>query len=257
MEEAYEITRENAHKAAVRSKRHDSKVKSSVLQPGDRVLIRNMTPRGGPGKLRNLWEDVVHTVVPQVSRHIPVYELRPEKGKGKSRILHRNLLLPCDHLPVEVETRPRTRKRAVKTSEEVEQGEEKDDDDEYYPVSSQQPFEPLHPLTLNPVSTDEPAKHLQAVENMSSEPENEHELLNQCEQLLDQEENYVEEPVPVPVPDKHSRTSEQEHQRPSREHKPPKIFTYDRLGSPACYNLRTPSHHTHFMVPQTVPAYCH
>ncbi|KAI3362754.1 hypothetical protein L3Q82_001648 [Scortum barcoo] len=76
MEEAYEITRENAHKAATRSKRHyDSKVKSSVLHPGDRVLIRNMTPRGGPGKLRNHWEDVVHTVVRQVSKDIPVYEL--------------------------------------------------------------------------------------------------------------------------------------------------------------------------------------
>lgn len=263
MEEAYEITRENAHKAAVRSKRHyDSKVKSSVLQPGDRVLIRNMTPRGGPGKLRNHWEDVVHTVVRQVSRDIPVYELRPEKAKGRSRILHRNLLLPCDHLPVETKVRPRTRKRAVETSEEVEQAEEEDDDDEYYPVSSQQPFEALYPQTLNPMSTDEPAKHLQTVENMSSEPENEHGVLNRCEQLPDQEENYVEEPsveepVPAPVPDKHSRTSEQEHQRPSRERKPPKIFTYDRLGSPACYNLRTPSHHTHFMVPRTVQAYCH
>ena len=64
MEEAYEITRENARKAAIRSKRHyDSKVKSSVLQPGDRVLVRNLTPRGGPGKLRNHWEDTVHTVV--------------------------------------------------------------------------------------------------------------------------------------------------------------------------------------------------
>ncbi len=51
MEEAYEITRENAHKAAVRSKRHyDSKEKSSVLEAGDGVLIRNMTYCGGPGK---------------------------------------------------------------------------------------------------------------------------------------------------------------------------------------------------------------
>lgn len=64
------------------------RVKSSLLQPGDRVLISNMTPRGGPGKLRNHWEDVVHTVVRQVNQYIPVYELRPEKGKGRSKTLH-------------------------------------------------------------------------------------------------------------------------------------------------------------------------
>lgn len=93
MEEAYEITRENTHKAAMRSKRHyDSKVKSSVLEPGDRVLIRNMTPRDDTGKLRNHWEDAVHTVVCQVSKDILFYELRPENRKGRSRILHCNLL---------------------------------------------------------------------------------------------------------------------------------------------------------------------
>lgn len=44
MEEAYEITRENAQKAALKNKCHyDSTVRSSVLQPGDRVLIRNLT----------------------------------------------------------------------------------------------------------------------------------------------------------------------------------------------------------------------
>ena len=29
----------------------------------------------------------------------PVYEVRPESSKGRSRTLHRNLLLPCDYLP--------------------------------------------------------------------------------------------------------------------------------------------------------------
>lgn len=135
MEEAYEITRENAHKAATRSKRHyDSKAKSSVLQPGDRVLIRNMTPRGGPGKLRNHWEDTVHTVVRQVSKDIPVYELRPEKGKGRLRTLHRNLLLLCDHLPLETSVQPQAKKKAVVATEEVKQSEGDEDDVEYYPV---------------------------------------------------------------------------------------------------------------------------
>ena len=67
MEEAYAIANESAQKAAKRSKRYyDTKVRSSVLQPGERVLIKNLTPRGGPGKLRDYWEDTVHTVVRQM-----------------------------------------------------------------------------------------------------------------------------------------------------------------------------------------------
>lgn len=54
MQEAYEIAKEKSKKSAERGKRnHDNKVKSSVLEEGDRVLVRNMTPRGGTGKLRN------------------------------------------------------------------------------------------------------------------------------------------------------------------------------------------------------------
>ncbi len=257
MEEAYKITRENAHKAATRSKRHyDSKVKSSALQPGDRVLIRNMTPRGGPGKLRNHWEEAVHTVVRQVSKDIPVYELRPEKGKGRSRILHRNLLLPCDHLPLETPVRTRAKKRTVETAEGVVQseGEDDDDDDEYYPVPPLQQLEPRQPQILNPVNTDEAAKHAQSEENMSSESEREPEVMNQFEHLPDQGYSYVEHPpveegVLSPVPSEHSRTSEQERQRPRRQHRRPKVFTYDRLGSPACYNLRTVPHHLNCQVP--------
>ncbi len=63
MQEAYTIARENAHKAAQRNKgNYDGKVRSTVLSPGDRVLVRNLTPRGGPGKLRNYWEDLIHVV---------------------------------------------------------------------------------------------------------------------------------------------------------------------------------------------------
>lgn len=161
MEQAYEITRENASKAAVRSKRlYDSKLKYSTLLPGDRVLIRNLTPRGGPGKLRNHWENDVHTVVRQVSKDIPVYELRPERGKGRSRILHRNLLLPCDHLPLETILQPQTKEKSANRQQDVTSeihSDEDEEEDEYYPVPHRQRTRPDSPPRPQRVRATSPA----------------------------------------------------------------------------------------------------
>ena len=54
MQEAYSLATESARKRAGRGKKHyDKRVRSSALKAGDRVLVRNLTPRGGPGKLRS------------------------------------------------------------------------------------------------------------------------------------------------------------------------------------------------------------
>jgi transposase InsO family protein len=61
MKEAYAKASNLASKNASRGKKqYDQKVRSTVLQPGDRVLVRNLIPRGGPGKLRFFWEDEVY-----------------------------------------------------------------------------------------------------------------------------------------------------------------------------------------------------
>ena len=141
MQEAYEITTVNAKKCAERSKRnHDSKVRSSVLHEGDRVLVKNMTPRGGAGKLRNHWEDCIHKVLRQVGKDMPIYKVIPEQGKARGRrILHRNLLLPCDHLPLEIQLKPAQAQR--QTTAQTYKGREQpspeadvdsDDDDNGY-----------------------------------------------------------------------------------------------------------------------------
>ena len=53
MKEAYAKASNLAYRNATRGKKYyDRKVRSTILKPGDRVLVRNLTPKGGPGKLR-------------------------------------------------------------------------------------------------------------------------------------------------------------------------------------------------------------
>ena len=113
MKEAYQIAQQNATKAAERSKEYYNRFSGGVLQPGDRVLVRNLTERGGPGKLRLHWEDVIHVVVERMGDQSPVYKVKPESACcGRTRVLHWNLLLPCDALELDISsTEPVTHSR--------------------------------------------------------------------------------------------------------------------------------------------------
>ena len=103
MKEAYDMASAHAKKSADMGKQqYDKKVRHTTLREGDRVLVRNLTERGGPGKLRPYWEQEIY-VVTQKRKDMPVYEVKPETGNGRSRVLHRNLLLPCSYLPVETQ----------------------------------------------------------------------------------------------------------------------------------------------------------
>ena len=101
MREAYKIATENSKKAASYNKsHHDKRVHGTARKPGDCVLVRNLRERGGTGKLRNYWEERVHVVIDR-KKESPVYVLKAEDGSGIERIIHSNLLLPCDLLPFE------------------------------------------------------------------------------------------------------------------------------------------------------------
>lgn len=93
MQEAYEIARQNAKKSSATGKKNYDKGLS-------RVLVRNLTERGRPGKLRSFWEKEVHIVTQRMADSL-VYEVMPEDGKGRKRVLHRNHLFQCDFLPIE------------------------------------------------------------------------------------------------------------------------------------------------------------
>jgi hypothetical protein len=48
MEEAYRLAQQSANRASAKSKDlHDRGLGSTVLEPGDRVLVRNLSERGG------------------------------------------------------------------------------------------------------------------------------------------------------------------------------------------------------------------
>ena len=58
---------------------YDSKVRSSVLSPGDHILVRNLSHRVGPGKLAAYWEEHVHKVICQKGANSPVYDVQRER----------------------------------------------------------------------------------------------------------------------------------------------------------------------------------
>lgn len=92
MSQAYLIAQENSKQSSARGKSYyDQKMKGAVLQPRDRVLVRNLGERGGPGKLRSYWQKIIYVVKEQVSEN-PVYMVNPEGGdENKTRTLYRNL----------------------------------------------------------------------------------------------------------------------------------------------------------------------
>ena len=99
MKQAYALASERAGQKANKSKQ--TKVLCSALSPGDHVLVKNLGESGGLGNLRAYREDQVHIVTKRLNDDSPVHEVLPESGPKKRRILHHNLLLPCQSLPID------------------------------------------------------------------------------------------------------------------------------------------------------------
>ena len=104
---AYRIASGESTKAgAAQKKRYDKNVRGATVEVGDRVLVKNVSIRG-KCKLANKWEDGVYIVVDQQNKDIPVYTVQLEGQTGKKRVLHRNLLLPVNFLPLLPRPMPR------------------------------------------------------------------------------------------------------------------------------------------------------
>ena len=262
MKEAYSLALKNASKSATDGKQqYDRKVRFSKLQPGDRVLVRNLSERGGPGKLRSYWEQQIHVVIEQRG-DLPIYKVNPEGQPGKSRVLHRNLLLPCDFLAAEIqESMPqsiRERRMHVHPREhnerdcqpnhnESDSGNEEEED-----LPGLLPSD-LHTLPLPSSTTgqSECAEDEAMLESMEEgdetssstpEPEQQPEVDPESNQQpeLDPEPNQQSEldPEPEQLPE---WEGDQNPGRPQRVRHPPKVFTYNTLGQPTICSVQTGS----------------
>ena len=84
-------------------------------------VIRNMPKKGGTGKMRSFWEEKVHNVVENINNENITYKVKPERDTdGRTRVLHRNMLLPCynllDNFNWNIETQPTRKKLNKKTA---------------------------------------------------------------------------------------------------------------------------------------------
>lgn len=193
LQESYTLAADRARKRGEQNKtRFDAKVRTAELVTGDRVLVRNVNIRG-KHKLADRWERRIHVVVKRINGG-PVYMVKPERGNGPHRTLHRDLLLPCGFLPVdagseqETETkvlRRRSQRNREATDQEMDQSEQEenpsDEEDGYWeervievttkpPImqlagdETRQPLAALNPLAIEftpqvPESLSEEVQH--------------------------------------------------------------------------------------------------
>ena len=93
MKEVYSKIRQNNKILQRNSKsNYDKKIFGSTLTPGERVLLKNLSERGGTGKLKSYWENGIYEVV-SYHLELPIYQIKPKNGGNKIRTVHRNLLM--------------------------------------------------------------------------------------------------------------------------------------------------------------------
>jgi transposase InsO family protein len=116
---AYQLATVASRNAQVHQKEvYEIKVRGAIIQKGDGVLVKQVY-FDGKHKLSDTWKKVQYVVVDQANSAIPVFTVTREDGEGRTRIPHRNLLLPVgfiseQEIPLEKPKpvpRPRTRQQ--------------------------------------------------------------------------------------------------------------------------------------------------
>lgn len=257
MAEAYEIASRHADKSADRGKKqYDKRIYGPELQVGSRVLVRNFIERGGPGKLRSYWEDEVYVIRGRKGEDSPVFEVQPESGKGRTKVLHRNLLLPCNFLPTTgntkshqppdpIETRDNNKTKRRQVTQHTQQMGSDDESEEEFPtgVLSWSPTELQGPRALNPAAQEFEPQGTCEVPDRAQQPQTAEEEQDTRQaadtreqedavETVDQEESgssgeSVDSDSEIP------EVTEQRVKYPKRERRHPQTLTYDQLGQPS------------------------
>ncbi len=101
LKEASMIAQEHATKEQKRhAELYNRRVKGLVIEIGDQVLLANKTERGKK-KVADRWESTVYTVVDR-KPDTHTYRIR-NPSTGQEKVVHRNLLMLVNFLPVNVE----------------------------------------------------------------------------------------------------------------------------------------------------------
>ena len=251
MQQAYAIAMRNSEKSATAGKKHyDKKVRFTQLRPGDRVLVRNLSERGGPGKLRSYWEDDIHTVVEQKG-DMPVFEVRPERPSGRSRVLHRNLLHPCEFLlpDIPVDTAPtvhRHRQARRPATRNNAQRLEVDDDGSESDSDSRDGL--LLEITYDGASEQEMPADQPVVANEEADCSEVPVAGNGMEIEAEQGNVPLEADHPPPPDLPVAEQPDLQLGRPVRNRHPPVLLNYDSLGTPSLY----PSYVSSIQAPSSV-----
>ena len=72
---------------------YDCKVRCAQSKVGDKVLLK-CTAFKGKHKIQDRWENIIHKVIEHPLGKIPVFKIKSMEGDDKTKVVHRNLLLP-------------------------------------------------------------------------------------------------------------------------------------------------------------------
>lgn len=189
-------------------------------------------------------------MVSQKGKDSPVYEVKPERGTERGRILHRNMLMPCNALPLQepVQSMPggqypriqqRKRHKEYKSNETSKDKDSSDEEECYWANRLRhyhnQPGEQNVAPSITPETEAQPELDAEAQEFRMETPIQTL-VDNDCAEYVTtgydtQEVTQTAQSVDLPSPQE-LEPPDTQPRRSQRERRPRETLTYESLGQP-------------------------